>query len=566
MKSLISLITLTFLLSSIQGQSQPKQDGPKKVLVYGSFLNGQVDFMIDVAATIASKGPEQREVYQLLPEGSQNIEYVKTLDINPIVIPGYTQDYVNEQNELIRNGEVADQTKFLKEHVSYMFNEQIDLLIDLKSQNFDMLIVERYEDQQFVANFLEIPMLVKVIERVVEPIIIQEIGGNPSHSSQLSTLRNTLFGIQRYETLEDKQLSFFFRFFNFVSFFLHKAYLYPSIQYDLASIIPDEYVEQATTQRYANMTIFTGIEGLIPPIAVPPSLKFIYPRYKTQYQPEFMQIDQELKDFMNKKFPKQLALATFGNTKQPNVYDLDNLATYMVKQKQIGFIVSLSNPQNYPEEVLNKLSESSNIYLTGWVPQQTILKDERVKLFFTHGGLNSYYEGLEASKTMIIIPFEQDEQARFLCDFAHLEQYGSCVYQNTISEIEEAVQRAMKTNGYQKKVSQLSKVAKKSSESKKDLNYWIDYCFKVGTNHLAMPQYQTMRIDQYYDLDLHFLLFTAILVGLYLIYIAIIILIFLVKLLIRFVKYVMVKVKERKAKTDEQQKEQSDNDNKVKND
>lgn len=117
----------------------------------------------------------------------------------------------------------------MKETLSYLFNQQPEFLVELKQQKFDMLIVERYEDQQFIANFLETPLVLKVVERVVEPIIIQEIGGNPSHSSQLSTLRNQLFGIQRFESLEDKQLSFTFRFLNFVSYVLHKAYLYPAL-------------------------------------------------------------------------------------------------------------------------------------------------------------------------------------------------------------------------------------------------------------------------------------------------------------------------------------------------
>ena len=83
-----------------------------------------------------------------------------------------------------------------------------------------------------------------------------------------------MFGIQRYESLEDKQLSFSFRFFNFVSFVLHKAYLMPSLKYDLADVVPDDYVELATTHRFPNMSIFVGVEGINPPIAVPPALKY----------------------------------------------------------------------------------------------------------------------------------------------------------------------------------------------------------------------------------------------------------------------------------------------------
>ena len=505
---LLGTLLMSTLLSSMQYSVANAQQGnsqkssaltetrPKKILVYGSFLTGQSDFMIEVAATIASKGPELRQVYQLLPEGSKDTEYVKSRGVTPITIPGLTQDYVNSQVDMIRAGEVPDYTSFMKEQLSFLFNEQAPFLLELKEQRFDMLIVERYEDQQFIANFLETPLVVKVIERVVEPIIIQEIGGNPSHSSQLSTLRNQLFGIQRgFETLEDKQLSFTFRFFNFISYVLHKAYIYPSLQHDLAGVIPDEYSEIATTHRFPNMSIFTGIEGINPPIAVPPALKFVYPKYKTQYEDEYMAITPELNTFMSKRFPKGLALVTFGSQRQPSAYDLETLTDYMVSNQNYGFIVALQNPQFYPETVISKLTNSPNIFTSGWLPQTTILNDNRVKLFFTHGGLNSYYEGVEARKAMIIIPFHQDEQQRFVCDFAHLQHFASCVYSTSQYEIEQAVQRAEEKDYYAMKVTQLSKVSKKFGESKKDLNYWIDYCLKVGTNHLQMQQYHVMRVD-----------------------------------------------------------------------
>ena len=75
----------------------------------------------------------------------------------------------------------------------------------------------------------------------------------------------------------------------------------------------------------------------------------------------------------------------------------------------MGFVVALNNPQNYPEQIINKFTQSQNVYITGWVPQSVLLKDDRVRFFFTHGGMNSYYEGVEGRKTMIIMPFDQDE-------------------------------------------------------------------------------------------------------------------------------------------------------------
>ena len=115
---------------------------------------------------------------------------MRFLNITPIAIPGFTQEFVSRQREMVRTGEAEDHSAFMKETLSYLFNQQPGFLLGLKEQKFDMLIVERYEDQQFIANFLETPLVLKVVERVVEPIIIQEIGGNPSHSSQPSSLES----------------------------------------------------------------------------------------------------------------------------------------------------------------------------------------------------------------------------------------------------------------------------------------------------------------------------------------------------------------------------------------
>lgn len=67
-----------------------------------------------------------------------------------------------------------------------------------------MLIVDRFDEMQFIANYLDIPILVKLIERIVDPALITELGGAPSHSSQLNTVINNIFGVMRYDNLDDK--------------------------------------------------------------------------------------------------------------------------------------------------------------------------------------------------------------------------------------------------------------------------------------------------------------------------------------------------------------------------
>ncbi len=121
----------------------------------------------------------------------------------------------------------------------------------------------------------------------------------------------------RYEDLDSKQLSFTFRFLNFLTYIVHKAYLFPSTMASLGSIVPPEHYEQATTTRYANLTIVQGIEGINPPIAVLPSLKYVWPRQKPQVSQEKATISAEILDFLAKPYPQGTALITFGNERIP---------------------------------------------------------------------------------------------------------------------------------------------------------------------------------------------------------------------------------------------------------
>ncbi len=119
----------------------------------------------------------------MIPEYSPDGDYLKSHDIVPIVIPGYTQETVNKQIEELRTQKVADPNTFAKHQLDYFFNTIPYFLDDLKAMHFDMLIVDRFNDMQLIANYLDIPILVKNIERIVDPAIMTELGSAPSHSS-----------------------------------------------------------------------------------------------------------------------------------------------------------------------------------------------------------------------------------------------------------------------------------------------------------------------------------------------------------------------------------------------
>jgi hypothetical protein len=64
------------------------------------------------------------------------------------------------------------------------------------------------------------------------------------------------------------------------------------------------------------MTIVSGIEGINPPIAIMPYLKYIFPRHKPKVVDDTISTD--ILKFIDKPWAKGAALMTFGNERQPS--------------------------------------------------------------------------------------------------------------------------------------------------------------------------------------------------------------------------------------------------------
>ncbi|KAI6183521.1 Glucuronosyltransferase [Aphelenchoides bicaudatus] len=62
-----------------------------------------------------------------------------------------------------------------------------------------------------------------------------------------------------------------------------------------------------------------------------------------------------------------------------------------------------------PEMLSKWLTNTSNVHLVSWLPQNDLLNDKRVTLFVTHSGMNSYMESMRASVPLIAIPLFADQ-------------------------------------------------------------------------------------------------------------------------------------------------------------
>lgn len=57
-----------------------------------------------------------------------------------------------------------------------------------------------------------------------------------------------------------------------------------------------------------------------------------------------------------------------------------------------------------PSWTTEPLKNVENYLFQEWVPQTTVLSSGKVKVFLTHGGMNSIYEAIESKVPLLALP------------------------------------------------------------------------------------------------------------------------------------------------------------------
>lgn len=170
----------------------------------------------------------------------------------------------------------------------------------------------------------------------------------------------------------------------------------------MSKAIPDEYWQQVKNVKSPNFTIYYGVEGLATPIALAPNNKWVYPLVRKNETKKEEKISPEIQQFMS-KFDK-IFVVSFGTTYVPTQEQLENIFHYIATNKDYGFIVGVKNRQYFTPETFDIIKHLSHVHLTRWYAQKEVLKHEKTKIFFTHGGYNSFLESVETRTAMISLP------------------------------------------------------------------------------------------------------------------------------------------------------------------
>ncbi|CAL2032676.1 unnamed protein product [Caenorhabditis brenneri] len=117
-----------------------------------------------------------------------------------------------------------------------------------------------------------------------------------------------------------------------------------------------------------------------------------------------------------------------------------------------------------------------NIYRLEWLPQTELLHDDRVKLFISHMGLNSYLETATAGVPVFSIPLFADQQSN--AQNARDREMGILVDRDklTVPRIEETLRELLENTKYIQNAKAISKMIIERPEKGCDIFInWLEF-------------------------------------------------------------------------------------------
>eukprot|EP00611_Tribonema_gayanum_P026862 TRINITY_DN649_c0_g1_i3.p1 TRINITY_DN649_c0_g1~~TRINITY_DN649_c0_g1_i3.p1 ORF type:complete len:291 (+),score=79.76 TRINITY_DN649_c0_g1_i3:907-1779(+) len=121
--------------------------------------------------------------------------------------------------------------------------------------------------------------------------------------------------------------------------------------------------------------------------------------------------DQDLAAFLNtgSESGEAVVYMALGSLVIPTREQVAELAAALASMEGMHFVWGLNKAAQalLPEGWAEK--HATRVLVLGWAPQAAILAHPAVRLFVTHGGLNSLYEGLLAGKPLVVMPYFSDQ-------------------------------------------------------------------------------------------------------------------------------------------------------------
>ena len=157
--------------------------------------------------------------------------------------------------------------------------------------------------------------------------------------------------------------------------------------------------------------------------------------------------------------------------------------------------------------------DDGRIKLMPWIPQNDLLADPRVKIFISHGGLNSIIESVYHAKPLIIFPIHADQPS----NAAAAESKGLAMRMDMADFSSETllsnIDKLLHDQSYKRNVRLSSAILRdRPHTAAQRVSAMIDHVIKYGDEHLRTGAFE-LSIAQFFMFDIFaFLLTTCIVV------------------------------------------------------
>ena len=226
-------------------------------------------------------------------------------------------------------------------------------------------------------------------------------------------------------------------------------------------------------------------------------------------------------DYPRPMMPNEVYMG--GQTARPAGPLPSDIRHFIENAKSGAVLVSFGSHDLSPESMRNKMMEAfrqmedlhfvwshkaefpadvpSNVLLKKWFSQNDLLGHPNVKLFITHGGLNSQFECIYHGVPMITVPFFSDQPynakraaSKGVSITMKLHNFST---EELISNIREMTEKSQ----YKEKIDKLSGIFRsRPMQPTERAVYWVEHVLEFGADHLRsaaldMPWYQYLMLD-----------------------------------------------------------------------
>uniref|UniRef100_A0A0K0FNP1 glucuronosyltransferase n=1 Tax=Strongyloides venezuelensis TaxID=75913 RepID=A0A0K0FNP1_STRVS len=194
------------------------------------------------------------------------------------------------------------------------------------------------------------------------------------------------------------------RFQNYLNFIIMRVLFEFDKTYNYAAMLKEVYPDRDIDHEYEAGEVSFLFLNTHPYLDFPQTLPPKIQEIGGIAIPEKKLLPKEWDDILNKrKINVLLSFGTVVQTKNMPSNIRANIINTFLSFKDVTFIWKVDKTDVDVEK------EYDNIIMSSWIPQSDLLADERLYLFITHCGLNSFMELTHHGKVALAIPFLADQ-------------------------------------------------------------------------------------------------------------------------------------------------------------